>query len=103
LIEKFGADGVRRITVKRFCRNDIMFDEELCNQGKGLPIKFGMLSIKGWEVSDTIPQPESSKVAIEWYEAQQTFGNRRQFRKYRISEALMEPTNWWMISVLGSK
>jgi valyl-tRNA synthetase len=25
--------------------------------------------IKGWEVSDTIPQPESSKVAIEWYEA----------------------------------
>jgi valyl-tRNA synthetase len=43
------------------------------------------------EVS-TIPQPESSKVAIEWYEAklQQTLleieGN---FEKYRISEALM--------------
>jgi valyl-tRNA synthetase len=47
---------------------------------------------KGWEVSETIPQPESSKVAIEWYEAklQQTLleieGN---FEKYRISEALM--------------
>jgi valyl-tRNA synthetase len=44
--------------------------------------------IKGWEVSETIPQPESSKVAIEWYEAkQQTLleieGN---FEKYRISE-----------------
>jgi valyl-tRNA synthetase len=45
---------------------------------------------KGWEVSETIPQPESSKVAIEWYEAklQQTLleieGN---FEKYRISEA----------------
>jgi valyl-tRNA synthetase len=44
------------------------------------------------EVSETIPQPESSKVAIEWYEAklQQTLleieGN---FEKYRISEALM--------------
>jgi valyl-tRNA synthetase len=43
------------------------------------------------EVSETIPQPESSKVA-EWYEAklQQTLleieGN---FEKYRISEALM--------------
>jgi valyl-tRNA synthetase len=43
---------------------------------------------KGWEVSETIP-PESSKVAIEWYEAklQQTLleieGN---FEKYRISE-----------------
>jgi valyl-tRNA synthetase len=24
--------------------------------------------IKGWEVSDAIPQPESSKV-IEWYDA----------------------------------
>jgi hypothetical protein len=22
---------------------EIMFDEELCNQGKGLPIKYGML------------------------------------------------------------
>jgi valyl-tRNA synthetase len=46
---------------------------------------------KGWEVSETIPQPESSKVAIEWYELlQQTLleieGN---FEKYRISEALM--------------
>jgi valyl-tRNA synthetase len=47
---------------------------------------------KRMEVSETIPQPESSKVAIEWYEAklQQTLleieGN---FEKYRISEALM--------------
>jgi valyl-tRNA synthetase len=42
-----------------------MFDEELCNQGKGLFNKIWNASIKGWEVSDTIPQPESSKVAIE--------------------------------------
>jgi valyl-tRNA synthetase len=53
--------------------------------------------IKGWEVSETIPQPESSKVAIEWYEAklQQTLleieGN---FEKYRISEALMGLLVW---------
>jgi valyl-tRNA synthetase len=39
LIEKFGADGVRRIAVKRLCGNDIMFDEELCNQGKGFTNK----------------------------------------------------------------
>jgi valyl-tRNA synthetase len=46
-----------------------MFDEELCNQGKRLPIKFGMhLNIKGWEVS-CYSATESSKVAIEWYEA----------------------------------
>jgi valyl-tRNA synthetase len=48
--------------------------------------------IKGWEVSDTIPQPESSKVAIEWYEAklQQTLVEiEDHFDKYRISDALM--------------
>jgi hypothetical protein len=34
-----------------------MFDEELCNQGKDLPIKYGCFQIdKGWEVSETIPQ-----------------------------------------------
>jgi hypothetical protein len=34
---------------------------------------------KGWEVSETIPQPESSKVAIEWYEETATnlIRNRR--------------------------
>jgi valyl-tRNA synthetase len=48
--------------------------------------------IKGWEVSDTIPQPESSKVAIEWYEAKlnQTLAEiEDHFEKYRISDALM--------------
>jgi valyl-tRNA synthetase len=51
-----------RITVKCFCRNDIMFDEELCNQGRVYnKIWNAFKLIKGWEVSDTIPQPESSR------------------------------------------
>jgi hypothetical protein len=33
---------LRRIAA--LCGNDIMFDEELCNQGKDSPIKYGMLS-----------------------------------------------------------
>jgi valyl-tRNA synthetase len=71
-----------------------MFDEELCNQGKGFTNKIwnAFKLIKGWEVSDTIPQPESSKAAIEWYEAklQQTLLEiEDNFEKYRISEALM--------------
>jgi valyl-tRNA synthetase len=39
--------------------------------GKGFTNKIwnAFKLIKGWEVSETIPQPESSKVAIEWYEA----------------------------------
>ncbi|MGG7037027.1 MAG: class I tRNA ligase family protein, partial [Flavobacterium sp.] len=47
--------------------------------------------IKGWEVAD-IPQPESSKVAIEWYESklQQTLLEiEDSFEKYRLSDALM--------------
>ncbi len=95
LIDKFGADGVRvGLLLSASAGNDIMFDEELCNQGKAFTNKIwnALKLIKGWEVSDTIPQPESSKVAIEWYEAklQQTLveieGN---FEKYRISDALM--------------
>jgi valyl-tRNA synthetase len=95
LIEKFGADGVRvGLLLSASAGNDIMFDEELCNQGKGFTNKIwnAFKLIKGWEVSDKIPQPESSEVAIVWYEAklQQTLlVIDDNFEKYRISEALM--------------
>ena len=95
LIEKFGADGVRvGLLLSASAGNDIMFDEELCNQGKGFTNKIwnAFKLLKGWEVSDAIPQPESSKVAIEWYEAklQQTLLEiEDNFEKYRISDALM--------------
>jgi len=95
LIEKFGADGVRvGLLLSASAGNDIMFDEELCNQGKGFINKIwnAFKLIKGWEVSDSISQPESSKVAVEWYEAklQQTLLEiEDNFEKYRISDALM--------------
>ena len=95
LIEKFGADGVRvGLLLSASAGNDIMFDEELCNQGKAFTNKIwnAFKLVKGWEIDDTIPQPESSKVAIEWYEAklQQTLLEiEDHFEKYRISDALM--------------
>jgi valyl-tRNA synthetase len=95
LIEKFGADGVRvGLLLSASAGNDIMFDEELCNQGKAFSNKIwnAFKLIKGWEVSDSIPQPESSRVAIEWYEAklQQTLLEiEDNFEKYRISDSLM--------------
>jgi valyl-tRNA synthetase len=95
LIEKFGADGVRvGLLLSASAGNDIMFDEELCNQGKAFTNKIwnAFKLIRGWEVSATIPQPQSSKVAIEWYEAklQQTLLDiEDNFEKYRISDALM--------------
>ena len=94
LIEKFGADGVRvGLLLSASAGNDIMFDEELCNNGKAFANKIwnAFRLIKGWEVTD-IAQPESSKVAIEWYEAklQQTLVDiEDHFEKYRLSDALM--------------
>lgn len=95
LIDKFGADGVRvGLLLSASAGNDILFDEELCLQGKSFSNKIwnAFRLIKGWEVSDSIAQPESSNVAIAWYEAklQQTLHEiEDHFEKYRISDALM--------------
>lgn len=94
LIEKFGADGVRvGLLLSASAGNDIMFDEELCNNGKSFANKIwnAFRLIKGWEVAEIV-QPESSKVAIEWYEAklQKTLLEiEDHFEKYRLSDALM--------------
>ncbi len=94
LIEKFGADGVRTgLLLSASAGNDIMFDEELCNQGKAFANKIwnAFRLIKGWEVSD-IEQPDHSRMAINWYEAKlnKTLAEiEDNFEKYRISDALM--------------
>ena len=94
LIEKFGADGVRvGLLLSASAGNDIMFDEELCNQGKAFSNKIwnAFRLIKGWEVTD-IEQPDYAKQAIAWYEAklQKALAEiEDHFEKYRISDALM--------------
>lgn len=94
LIEKFGADGVRvGLLLSASAGNDIMFDEELCSQGKAFANKIwnAFRLVKGWEVSD-IEQPDYAKKAIAWYEAklQKTLAEiEDHFEKYRISDALM--------------
>ena len=70
------------------------YTSQLCQQGKAFGNKIwnAFKLIKGWEVSSTIAQPESSKVGVEWYEAklQQTLLEiDDNFDKYRLSEALM--------------
>lgn len=95
LIEKFGADGVRvGLLLSASAGNDILFDEEMCSQGKSFTSKVwnAFRLIKGWEVSDAISQPESAKVAVEWYEAKlqkALVEIEDHFEKYRISDALM--------------
>lgn len=94
LIEKFGADGVRvGLLLSASAGNDIMFDEELCSQGKAFSNKIwnAFRLIKGWEVNDEA-QPDHAAKAIAWYEAklQKTLAEiEDHFEKYRISDALM--------------
>ena len=94
LIEKYGADGVRvGMLLCSAAGNDLMFDEDLCQQGKNFANKIwnGLRLIKNWEVVD-LPQPESSKLGIAWYRSKfnQTLVEiQDHFSKYRISDALM--------------
>lgn len=94
LMRKYGADGVRvGLLLSSAAGNDLMFDEELCQQGKNFANKIwnGFRLIKGWEVTD-LPQPEASKLGISWYRSKfnQTLAQiEDHFSKYRISDALM--------------
>ena len=106
LINDFGADGVRvGLLLSSAAGNDLMFDEALCQQGKGFANKIwnAFRLINGWEVAD-IEQPKSSKTAIEWYE------NKFQkilleiedhYSKYRLSDALIAPKNMELAIELG--
>ena len=95
LMNKYGADGVRMgMLLSSPAGNDLPFDEALCEQGRNFNNKIwnAFRLVKGWETAD-IPQPESSTIAVRWFEAQlhQTIANiDGLFAKYRISEALME-------------
>ncbi len=94
LIEQFGADAVRvGLLLSSSAGNDIMFDEELCNNGRSFATKIwnAFRLIKGWEVTAK-EQPEENKVAVEWYHAklQSTLLQIEDaFTKYRLSDALM--------------
>jgi len=94
LIDDYGADGVRvGLLLSSAAGNDLMFDEELCNQGKGFANKIwnAFRLVKGWEIVD-LQQPQASKIAIEWYQAkfQQALAEiEDHYSKYRLSDALM--------------
>ncbi|MGB5419212.1 valine--tRNA ligase [Algibacter sp.] len=95
LIEEYSADGVRvGLLLSSAAGNDLMFDEALCQQGKGFGNKIwnAFRLIQGWEIDETIPQPETAKVGLEWYEAkfQKILVEiEDHFSKYRLSDALM--------------
>ena len=94
LIERFGADGVRvGLLLSSAAGNDLLFDEALCQQGKGFGNKIwnAFRLIQGWEVVE-IEQPKYAKIALEWYASkfQKVLTEiEDHFEKYRLSDALM--------------
>ena len=94
LMEQYGADGVRvGMLLCSPAGNDLPFDESLCEQGRNFSNKIwnAFRLINGWEAADIL-QPESAKVAIEWF--QQKLNKTiteidASYSQYRISEALM--------------
>ncbi len=95
LMEKYGADGVRvGMLLTSPAGNDLPFDMELCQQGRNFSNKIwnAFRLVKQWEVDESLAQPESSKMAINWYKAkfQQVLEQTEDsYSKYRLSEALM--------------
>ncbi|MEG1615857.1 MAG: valine--tRNA ligase [Bacteroidales bacterium] len=95
LIKNFGADGVRMgMMLSASAGNDILFDDSLCEQGRNFNNKIwnAFRLVKGWNVDDSIEQPEASAIAVKWFEGKlsQTIEEVNDlFGKYRLSEALM--------------
>ncbi len=94
LINKYGADGVRvGLLLSSAAGNDLLFDEDLCQQGKSFANKIwnAFRLIKGWESAD-IDQPESSRIALSWYQSRFNATLKEiedHYSKYRLSDALM--------------
>ncbi|MGC6430158.1 MAG: valine--tRNA ligase [Jejuia sp.] len=95
LISEYGADGVRvGLLLSSAAGNDLLFDEALCQQGKAFGNKIwnAFRLVQGWEVEAKIPQPETAKVGLDWYEAKfqkALVEIEDHFSKYRLSDALM--------------
>ena len=95
LIDDYGADGVRvGLLLSSAAGNDLMFDEDLCQQGKQFANKIwnAFRLIKGWEIDKSIPQPATAVIGLTWYEAkfQKALAEiEDHFSKYRLSDAIM--------------
>ena len=95
LIKPYGADGVRMgLMLAAPAGNDILYDDALCEQGRNFNNKIwnAFRLVKGWNVDETLPQPQTAAIAVEWFDAQlnRTLEEVKDlFGKYRLSEALM--------------
>jgi valyl-tRNA synthetase len=95
LIDKYGADGVRvGMLLCSPAGNDLLYEDSLPEQGRNFANKIwnAFRLVKSWEVAEDAEQPESSRVAVAWMNEVMNKSISEidnNFRKFRISEALM--------------
>lgn len=95
LISKYGADSVRvAMMLCSTAGNDIIWDETLLEQGRNFGNKIwnAFRLVQNWEIDESIDQPKSSKIAIEWFNSLLNKNIKEidtDFDSYRISEAMM--------------
>jgi len=95
LMDTYGADGVRvGLLLSAAAGNDLLFDENLCQQGKNFANKIwnAFRLVQSWVVDETLLPCKTAAVGLDWYTSkfQQTLITiDDHFDKYRISDALM--------------
>lgn len=96
LIEKYSADGVRvGMLLSSPAGNDLLFDESSCEQGRNFANKIwnALRLVKGWEVDESLTQTTENSDNVAWFESIFNFNLiyiNDLYKKYRISEALIE-------------
>ena len=95
LIEKYGADAVRLgMLLCSSAGNDILYDESQIEQGRNFCGKIwnSWRLVSGWSVDSRAVQPESSRLAVKWFDnlLSHTISQVEEYySKFRISDALM--------------
>lgn len=95
LVKQFGADGMRMgMMLCSPAGNDILYDDNLPEQGRNFSNKIwnAFRLVKGWNVDNSIPQPEHSALAIDWFNnmlSREMEQINDHFDKHRLSEAMM--------------
>lgn len=94
LIANYGADAVRTgMLFSSPAGNDLLYDEKLVEQGRNFANKIwnAFRLVKGWEVDQSLVQPQECTIAIDWFESKfnQSLGEiDDHFSKFRMSDAL---------------
>lgn len=94
LIEQYGADGVRMgMLFSSPAGNDLLFDEQLCEQGRNFCNKIwnAFRLTQSWSVDENIEQPATAKTAIDWFKTNMNKSLadiENNFEKYRLADSL---------------